>query len=93
MERQTAEIAGWGSNVYVKIPVTNTRREPAYEPVRRLSASGVKVNVTALTTLPQVRAVADPVSGGARPASPSSPGASPIRAGTRSRSWPRPWTS
>ena len=65
MERQTAEIAGWGSNVYIKIPVTNTRREPAYEPVRRLSASGVKVNVTALTTLPQIRAVAGAVSGGA----------------------------
>ena len=35
MERQAREIAGWGENVYVKIPVTNTRREPAYELVRR----------------------------------------------------------
>jgi len=65
MERQTAEIAGWGSNVYVKIPVTNTRREPAYDLVRRLSHAGVKVNVTALMTLSQVRAVVDAVSSGA----------------------------
>jgi transaldolase len=65
MERQATEMAGWGSNVYVKVPVTNTRREPAYELVRRLSHAGVKVNVTALTTLPQVRAVADAVAGGA----------------------------
>jgi len=65
MERQATEMAGWGHHVYVKIPVTNTRREPAYELVRRLSTAGVKVNVTALTTLSQVRAVADAVAGGA----------------------------
>ena len=40
MERQAREIAAWGSNVYVKIPVTNTRREPAYELVRRLAHDG-----------------------------------------------------
>jgi transaldolase len=65
MERQASEIAGWGSHVYVKVPVTNTRRQPTYDLVRRLSAAGVKVNVTALMTLPQVRAVADAVSEGA----------------------------
>ena len=65
MERQAMEIAGWGSQVYVKIPVTNTCRQPTYDLVRRLSAAGVKVNVTALMTLPQVRAVADAVSEGA----------------------------
>jgi len=64
MERQATEIASWGPNVYVKIPVTNTRREPAYELVHRLSQAGVKVNVTALMTLSQVRAVVDAVSGG-----------------------------
>ena len=64
MERQAMEIAGWGSHVYVKIPVTNTRREPTNDLVRRLSTAGVKVNVTALMTLPQVRAVADAVAGG-----------------------------
>lgn len=59
MERQALEIANWGNNVYVKIPVTNTRREPAYELVRKLSKAGVKLNVTALMTLAQVRAVVD----------------------------------
>ncbi|MEN6438177.1 MAG: transaldolase [Syntrophobacter sp.] len=58
MERQALEIASWGNNVNVKIPVTNTRREPSYELLRRLSGSGVKCNVTALMTLHQVREVA-----------------------------------
>jgi len=57
MERQALEIAGWGNNVYVKIPVTNTRREPAFELVERLSKAGVKLNVTALMSLSQVRDV------------------------------------
>ncbi len=57
MERQAMEIAGWGDNVYVKIPVTNTRREPAYTLVERLSQAGVKLNVTALMSLSQVRDV------------------------------------
>lgn len=65
MERQAREIAGWGDHVYVKIPVTNTRREPAYDLVHRLSHAGVKLNVTALMTLEQVRAVVDALSGGA----------------------------
>jgi len=55
MERQAMEIAGWGGNVYVKIPVMNTEREPSYALVRSLAARGVKVNVTALMTLAQVR--------------------------------------
>lgn len=57
MERQALEIAGWGENVYVKVPVSNTKREYTYDVVRRLSAKGVKVNVTALMTLSQVRHV------------------------------------
>ena len=65
IERQAREIATWGENVYVKIPVTNTRREPAYALVRRLSADGIKVNVTALMTLAQVRDVTAAVTGGA----------------------------
>lgn len=63
MERQAHEIAAWGSNVYVKIPVTNTRREPCYELVKRLTSRGVKVNVTALMTLAQVRNVVDVLDG------------------------------
>lgn len=65
MERQAFQIAGWGPNVYVKIPVTNTRREPAYTLIRRLSHQGVKVNVTAMMTLDQTRHVLDAVEGGA----------------------------
>ncbi|EAY56997.1 MAG: transaldolase [Leptospirillum rubarum] len=57
MERQAIEIASWGKNVYVKIPVTNTKRETCYNLVRRLSKEGVKLNVTAIMTLAQVRDV------------------------------------
>jgi transaldolase len=65
MARQAREIASWGENVYVKIPVTNTQRESSCDLVRQLSCSGVKLNVTALLTLDQVRAVAAAVGGGA----------------------------
>lgn len=57
MERQAREIAGWGDQVYVKIPVTNTKGQASYELIRKLSESGIKVNVTALLTLEQVRDV------------------------------------
>jgi transaldolase len=57
MERQAYEIASWGRNVYVKIPVTNTRRESATRLIRRLALAGVRQNVTALMTLGQVREV------------------------------------
>ncbi|SVD86885.1 uncharacterized protein METZ01_LOCUS439739, partial [marine metagenome] len=55
MERQALKISEWGNNVYVKIPVTNTKGESSSALVKRLSDSGVKVNITALTTLTQVR--------------------------------------
>jgi transaldolase len=55
MERQAQKIASWAENVYVKIPVTNARRESSMDLVRRLAHSGVKVNVTAILTLDQVR--------------------------------------
>jgi transaldolase len=64
MERQALKIAAWGSNVYVKIPVTNTRRESTAGVLRRLAARGVKVNVTALLTLEQVREVTACLGGG-----------------------------
>lgn len=57
MQRQAMEIASWADNVYVKIPVTNTKREPCYSLVRYLSESKVKLNVTAIMTLAQVRDV------------------------------------
>lgn len=58
MERQAQLIAGWGPNVYVKIPVTNTHGDFAGPLIERLTGAGVKVNVTALMTVTQVRAVA-----------------------------------
>lgn len=57
MERQAMEIASWGDNVYVKIPVTNTKQETCYALVRKLGAKNVKMNVTAIMTLEQVRDV------------------------------------
>jgi transaldolase len=65
MERQAREIATWGEHVYVKIPVTNTKRLPAYDLINRLSHSGVKLNVTAILTLEQVRDVVGALKGGA----------------------------
>lgn len=53
---QARQIASWGDNVYVKVPVTNTKGEPAYAMIRRLSGTGAKINVTALMTLEQVAA-------------------------------------
>ena len=64
MERQALEISSWGENVYVKIPVTNTRQEPAYDLMRRLAAAEVKVNATALLTLDQVCDVSAALAGG-----------------------------
>jgi len=57
MERQALEIASWGENVYVKIPITNTKKETCYALVKKLAAQKVKLNVTALMTLSQVRDV------------------------------------
>jgi len=65
MRRQAREIAGWGPNVYVKIPVTNTRGEPTTDLVRDLASSGVQVNVTALMTPEQVETVTRALEGGA----------------------------
>jgi transaldolase len=57
MEAQALEIASWGKNVAVKIPVTNTRREFAGRLIRTLAKAGVTLNITAIMTLDQVRAV------------------------------------
>jgi transaldolase len=59
MERQAKLISTWGDGVFVKIPITNTRGESAVPLIRRLSAAGVKLNVTAILTLQQVRDVVD----------------------------------
>jgi transaldolase len=57
MERQALEIASWGSNVYVKIPIMNTKRTPSYSSVKKLSEEKVKLNITALMTFNQVQEV------------------------------------
>jgi transaldolase len=58
MRRQGLKIKGWGKNVYVKIPITNTRGESSLPLVKELALEGVKLNVTAILTLEQVSGVA-----------------------------------
>jgi transaldolase len=65
MKRQALEIKTWGDNVYVKIPITNTKSESAAPLIRELASSGVKLNVTALCTVEQVRVTAEALKGGA----------------------------
>lgn len=64
MEKQALEIASWGQNINVKIPVTNTKGEFAGPLVTRLSEAGVQLNVTAVTTLDQVQAITDSLAHG-----------------------------
>ena len=59
MRRQALKIRDWQENVYVKIPITNTKRESALPLIKELTAEGVKLNVTALLTRAQVQGVAD----------------------------------
>jgi transaldolase len=58
MQRQALIIAAWADNVFVKVPVTNSRGESTGELIRSLAARGVKVNVTAVMTLEQLQGVA-----------------------------------
>jgi len=64
MERQALKIRTWGENVYVKIPVSNTRQQMSYGLIERLSGAGVHLNITAILTLEQVREVAAAVQNG-----------------------------
>jgi len=64
MERQALKIARWGENVYVKIPVTNTRGESSLDLVARLADAGVIVNVTAMMPLAQVKDMVNVLAGG-----------------------------
>jgi transaldolase len=65
MRRQALTIAKWGKNVYVKVPITNTRAESSIPLLQELSHEGVKLNVTALCTLDQVKRTAECLRGGA----------------------------
>ncbi len=55
MEKQAMKIAGWGNNVYVKIPITNTKKESSKDLIKRLAEKKVKLNITAIMTLDQVK--------------------------------------
>ena len=62
MEKQARKIAKWGNNVNVKIPITNTKGELSTGLIRKLSADGISLNVTAILTIEQVKAVAHVIS-------------------------------
>lgn len=64
MYRQAGKISSWGDNVYVKIPVTNTKKHSSAELIRKLSDDGIKLNVTALLTLDQVSEASQALAGG-----------------------------
>lgn len=64
MEAQAREIGSWGANVYVKVPVTNTRGEFTGPILRRLSQAGIRLNVTAIMTVAQVSAVEQSLASG-----------------------------
>lgn len=57
MERQALEIASWADNVYVKIPITNTKKQTCYQTIKKLSKNNVKLNITAIMTLNQVKEI------------------------------------
>lgn len=59
MEKQARQIASWGKNVYVKIPISNTRGETTQSLISRLSKDGIALNITAILTLDQVREVSE----------------------------------
>lgn len=66
MEREAREIASWGGNTYVKIPITNTEGKPSAPLIRKLSKEGFSLNVTAMLTLEQVETVASAADPAAR---------------------------
>lgn len=59
MEKEAIKISGWGENVYVKIPVTNTKRESSVDLIKSLDKRGIKLNITAILTLQQVQDLFD----------------------------------
>lgn len=63
MEREARKIAEWGNNIYVKIPVTNTKSESSASLIKKLSNDGIKLNITAIYTIDQVKMVSKALSG------------------------------
>ncbi|MBL51617.1 MAG: transaldolase [Candidatus Marinimicrobia bacterium] len=64
MEKQALEIASWANNVYVKIPITNTKSESSLDLIHSLSNQGVKLNITAMMTVQQVESILPALSAG-----------------------------
>ena len=64
MERQARKITAWGKNVFVKIPITNTHGESSVPVIRRLACDGIRLNITGMTTVDQVRISTEAVAGG-----------------------------
>jgi transaldolase len=62
MEREARKVAQWGNTVYIKIPITNTKRESSLSLIRKLSHDGLKINVTAILTYDQVKGAFDALS-------------------------------
>lgn len=62
MEREARIIASWGDNIYVKIPVTNTKGELSAPLIKKLSSSGIKINATVIYTLDQIKVIAEALS-------------------------------
>lgn len=63
MEKQARLIGSWGENVYIKIPVTNTKAEKSDKLINKLSGDGLKLNITAILTVKQTEEVMEAVSG------------------------------
>jgi transaldolase len=64
MEKEARKIGNWADNIYIKIPVTNTKGESSVNLIKKLSAEGLKLNVTAILTLEQVKKVLEALTSG-----------------------------
>lgn len=64
MEKEARKIGSWADNVYIKVPITNTKGEYSTELIRKLSSEGFKLNITAILTLAQVEQVIKVISPG-----------------------------
>ena len=61
MEKQAREISTWGKNVFVKIPIMNTKSVSTHLLVKKLTEDGISCNVTAIFTIDQLKLVADSI--------------------------------
>ena len=62
MEKEARKIATWGKNIFIKIPITNTKGESSLELIKKLSYDGLTLNITAMLTLEQVKEVSEVIS-------------------------------